>query len=111
MRIFLTGATGFIGGHTLQALCQQGHQVTCLVRTAAGRVGRADPCGRLSALPGVQVVLGNWTDPPSWQRHLSGHDAAINTIGIIREHRPATFQAVHTAAAIAFFQASTKDSH
>jgi NADH dehydrogenase len=32
MRIFLTGATGFIGGHILRALLAHGHQVTCLVR-------------------------------------------------------------------------------
>lgn len=32
MRIFLTGATGSIGGGILHALAQAGHQVTCVVR-------------------------------------------------------------------------------
>ena len=32
MRIFLTGATGFIGSHLLRRLVAQGHQVHCLVR-------------------------------------------------------------------------------
>ena len=29
MRIFLTGATGFIGGHALRLLLARGHDVTC----------------------------------------------------------------------------------
>ena len=32
MRIFLTGATGYIGGAVFDALLRGGHQVTALVR-------------------------------------------------------------------------------
>ena len=34
MRIFLTGATGYIGGAVLGTLVRGGHQVTALVRDA-----------------------------------------------------------------------------
>ena len=33
MRIFLTGATGYIGSAVLDALLRANHQVTALVRT------------------------------------------------------------------------------
>ena len=33
MRIFLTGATGYIGSAVLDAFVRGGHQVTALVRT------------------------------------------------------------------------------
>ncbi len=32
MRVFLTGATGFVGGFILSELLSKGHSVTCLVR-------------------------------------------------------------------------------
>src|SRR5438093_773000 len=39
MRIFLTGATGYIGGGVLDALVRAGHDVTALVRTNVVRPG------------------------------------------------------------------------
>ena len=32
MRVFITGATGFIGGHVAQRLAQSKHELRCLVR-------------------------------------------------------------------------------
>ena len=32
MRIFVTGATGFIGSHLVKRLLSDGHQVVCYVR-------------------------------------------------------------------------------
>ncbi|MFD8009532.1 AMP-binding protein [Streptomyces sp. NPDC058955] len=45
--VLLTGATGYLGGHVLRALAEQGARVTCLVRgdgdaQAAQRLGGAD---------------------------------------------------------------------
>jgi uncharacterized protein YbjT (DUF2867 family) len=36
MRIFLTGATGYIGSAVLDGLVRAGHQITALVRTPGG---------------------------------------------------------------------------
>jgi UDP-glucose 4-epimerase len=33
LNIFLTGATGFLGGHILKALLQEGHHIICAVRS------------------------------------------------------------------------------
>jgi uncharacterized protein YbjT (DUF2867 family) len=102
MRIFLTGATGFIGDHLLRALTERGHAVTCLARGAGARRIAA------MALPGVRVVEGEFTRPEAWLAHLAGHDAVVNTVGIIREAPGATFAAVHTEAPIALFEAAAR---
>lgn len=100
MRIFLTGATGFIGGHLLRALVERGHAVTCLARGEGAR--------RLAAmaLPGVRVAEGEFTRPHEWVGHVAGHEAVVNCVGIIRETPRATFAAVHTEAPIALFEAA-----
>lgn len=99
MRIFLTGATGFIGGHILRGLLARGHHVTCLVRPSV------QP---LSPHPHLQLVVGNWLEPASWVRVVQEHDVVINSIGIIREQRRARFAAVHTAAPLALFAAAAE---
>ncbi len=43
-RVFVTGATGFIGGHLVSALVEAGHEVTCLVRKTSNRSG-LEPLG------------------------------------------------------------------
>src|SRR5947209_14399291 len=69
--IFLTGATGFIGGHILRTLSAQGYEVTCLVRPASRRPTTTRQT--LEALPGVRVVEGEWTRPESWLAFVAGN--------------------------------------
>lgn len=109
MRIFLAGATGFIGSHTVRALAARGHAVTCLVR----RAGRSSAdweriMRRLAAAGGARIVVGEWTSPASWQSAVAGRDAVVNAVGIIRETRRARFDAVQTAGPIALFEAAAK---
>ncbi len=55
MRIFLTGATGYIGSAVLDCLLRSGHQVTALVR---------DPeKAERMAMRGVKGVVGELTVP------------------------------------------------
>lgn len=92
MKVFLTGATGFVGGHLLQALANRGHEITCLVRKP----------GRLKAPQGATVreVLGDATNPSGLAEAMAGMDAVIHLVGIIREfpEKGVTFQRLHVEA-------------
>ena len=71
MRIFLTGATGYIGSAVLDALLRASHQVTALVRTPQA----ADA---LSAR-GVTPVLGDLKNVKSYRAAAEGFDSYIHT--------------------------------
>ena len=41
MKVFITGGTGFVGGHLINKLLKQGHHVACYVREGS-RIDRLD---------------------------------------------------------------------
>ena len=91
MRIFISGASGFVGHHTIQALVSQGHAVRCLVRK---------PTPALLTIPQVETVQGDVTSPTGLQQAMSGCDAVIHLVGIIRAfpQRGITFEKLHIEA-------------
>ncbi|MDB5751768.1 MAG: hypothetical protein JWP65_2189 [Ramlibacter sp.] len=94
MRVLLTGASGFIGRAVAAALLRRGHEVVAVLRRP--------PAGASGAVQAdfAQVPSRAW-----WQRQLQGVEAAINTVGIIREQRGQGFQALHTDAPVELFHA------
>ena len=102
MRILLTGASGFIGQHLLQALLLEGHHVVCAVRKPRSST---DP--RLSY---IHADFANDTQQTDWLARLSGIDAVINTVGIFRESGSQTFARLHTETPRALF-AACAESH
>jgi len=70
MRIFLTGATGYIGSAALDALLRASHQITALVRTPQA----ADAL----ASRGVTPVLGDLKTVKSYQAASDGFDSYIH---------------------------------
>jgi nucleoside-diphosphate-sugar epimerase len=70
MRIFLTGATGYIGGAVLDALVKAGHDVTALVRDKekARRVARR----------GGHPVVGNLAEPESFRSAADAQDGYVH---------------------------------
>ena len=65
MRIFITGASGFIGSHLLEQLAGTNHQVAVLLRPAGNR-GRIEPW-----LAGVEVIGGDLSRPEQWGAQLA----------------------------------------
>jgi nucleoside-diphosphate-sugar epimerase len=71
MRIFLTGATGYIGGAVLDALVKAGHDVTALVRDKEK--------ARRVAKRGAHPVVGNLAEPESFRIASDAQDGYVHT--------------------------------
>src|SRR5579864_2904556 len=70
MRIFLTGATGYIGTSVLDALVRAGHDVTALVRT--------NEKARGVAKRGAHPVIGNLAEADSYRTAAEAQDGYIH---------------------------------
>ncbi len=71
MKVFLTGATGFIGNALVRALRQRGDECTVLSRS-----GKYPWPGL-----GVKIVRGNPATAGRWEQEVDGADAVINLAG------------------------------
>jgi nucleoside-diphosphate-sugar epimerase len=69
MRIFLTGATGYIGGALLDAFVKAGHVVTALVRDKEK--------ARRVAKRGGHPVVGNLAEPESFRSAADAQDGYV----------------------------------
>jgi nucleoside-diphosphate-sugar epimerase len=90
VKVFLTGATGFIGGEVARQLRGRGDEVACLVRSP----GKA---AKLTEL-GCELVAGDLGDEAAIRNGMHGcdavvHAAAMYEIGIPAKQRPAMWEA------------------
>lgn len=95
MKIFISGGTGFVGGHVCRALRERGHEL-CLLAHRRGH----------SAEEGITYVDGDVTRPESFAGAVKGCDAVINLVGIIREFpgKGMTFEKLHVRATEAMLE-------
>jgi uncharacterized protein YbjT (DUF2867 family) len=71
MRIFLTGATGYIGSAVLDLLVRSGHDVTALVRDNEKARGVAER--------GAHPIIGNLAEPDSYRGAAEAQDGYVHT--------------------------------
>jgi nucleoside-diphosphate-sugar epimerase len=90
VKVFVTGATGFIGGTVARQLRDRGDEVVCLVRSP-------DKAGKLREI-GCEPVSGDLGDRDALRGGMEGcdgviHAAAMYEVGIPESQRPAMYEA------------------
>ena len=71
-RLFVTGATGYLGSRLIPRLLQRGHEVTALARRES--VGRVPS--------GCRIVVGNPLESRTFTEHLQGIDTFVQLVGV-----------------------------
>jgi nucleoside-diphosphate-sugar epimerase len=89
VRVFVTGGTGFIGGHVVRQLRERGDDVVALVRSPQ----KADALREL----GCELVAGDLSDADAIARGVDGaeavvHAGAVYKVGIPKSEHAAMFE-------------------
>jgi 2-alkyl-3-oxoalkanoate reductase len=87
MKVLVTGATGFVGSHLVEALRRRGDDVTILARSAQKATALA-PLG-------VEVMLGDLNDRPALERAVQGRDVVYHVAGVVAARSEADFMATN----------------
>ena len=92
MKILVCGASGFVGRHLTQALRGAGHAVTRAVRTPRE--------------PGdIAVDFRNDTSKEPWLPRVTGMDAVVNAVGVLRDSAANPMQRLQAETPAALFAA------
>lgn len=99
MKVLVTGATGFVGGHLVESLRKAGHEVTALVRNPARAAGLAERGVRLvqGDLHATQA-LAEAAEGQELAFHVAAATSALDEAGF---HRANVEGTRHVAAAAA----------
>jgi nucleoside-diphosphate-sugar epimerase len=95
VRIAVTGGTGFVGAHLLDAALGAGHQLNALTR-------RDQP-----QRDGVEWILGDLQDRSALERLVDGADAIVHVAGTISATNAAAFEKGNVAGTLAMLAAAT----
>jgi nucleoside-diphosphate-sugar epimerase len=88
VRVLVTGGTGFIGSHLVEALLAQGHEVRCLVRDTRRP-------GWISGLPSVTIAQGSMDEPRSLLESVRGVDQVYHLAGLTRARAAREFSRIN----------------
>ena len=95
MKLAITGGTGFIGSHLIDAALEAGHEVNALTR-------REQP-----SRSGVRWILGDLSNRDALEQLVSDADAIIHVAGAIRSPNAAGFQEGNVSGTLAMLAAAT----
>ena len=87
MKALVTGATGFVGSHLVEALRRRGAEVSALARSAS-KAAALTPLG-------VRVVAGDLHDRGALERAMDGQDVVYHVAGVVAARSEADFMAAN----------------
>ncbi|HEY1694886.1 MAG TPA: NAD-dependent epimerase/dehydratase family protein [Polyangiaceae bacterium] len=88
MKVLVTGASGFLGGHVAEALSARGDAVRALVRKTSNRK-------HLESLKGVELFEGSVEQVDRVREAVDGVDAIVHCAGIVKARGLDEFFAVN----------------
>ena len=97
-RVFVTGATGYLGARLIPRLLARGHRVTALTRAASA-----------GAVPsGCEVVVGNPLESGTFVEQVRGADTLVQLVGVSRPApwKGSQFRAIDEPSAMAAIRAA-----
>jgi nucleoside-diphosphate-sugar epimerase len=88
MKVLVTGASGFLGGHVAELLSARGYRVRALVRTSSKR-------GHLEKLDNVEFFEGGVEELDRVAQAVDGVDAVVHAAGLVKARSVDEFFAVN----------------
>jgi nucleoside-diphosphate-sugar epimerase len=95
MRLAITGGTGFVGTHLIDAALDAGHQVAALTRR------------EVAPRDGLGWISGDLQDRSALEALVDGADAVIHVAGVISGHNASAFELGNVAGTLAMLAAAT----
>jgi uncharacterized protein YbjT (DUF2867 family) len=100
--IVVFGGSGFVGRHVVRALAKRGKRI----RVAMRRPHLGFELRPLGDVGQIQLVQANVRYPDSIAAALEGADGVVNLVGVLHDHGPQSFEAVHVDGARAIAEAA-----
>lgn len=99
MRIFVTGATGFVGSHVVAAMRERGHAVACLVRDV-------EKARQVLGAATAELLAGDLDDAPVLARGCSIADVVVHLAGLTAARKRSELFAINAGGTEALVTAA-----
>jgi 2-alkyl-3-oxoalkanoate reductase len=103
MKVLVTGASGFLGGHVAELLTKRGDSVRALVRSTSNRK-------HLEGLPNLEFFEGGIEEVERVREAVDGVDAIVHAAGLVKARSTDEFFAVNVGGTSNLIQAARSGS-
>jgi nucleoside-diphosphate-sugar epimerase len=101
MKVLVTGASGFLGGHVAELLSERGDSVRALVRRTSNRK-------HLERLVGVELFEGGVEEMDRVRAAVDGVEAVVHCAGVVKARSPDEFFAVNVGGTANLVEATRR---
>jgi nucleoside-diphosphate-sugar epimerase len=78
VKVLVTGATGFLGGHLVDECARRGDQIRVLVRPGSDR-------NQLDTVAGLEYAVGDLSEPATLPAAVHDVDVVLHSAGLVRD--------------------------